>query len=279
MSFKPFVLPPRSQVGVIASEIAGEGQRIILSDGEQVNYTPPPTKPVIPDWSEIKSIKHLFHKSGYVVYPAWLYHRDSTEQRLVKNAEEAAELGVAYREASELERGRYGVKNVWDWTDDSPWRPTPFAQHVKFDPASLSHGKVYVPPGADSSQVRNANMRDIALVVAQAVAAELAKNGPAKPATIDQKDWSEFVQFQAWKKSQAAIQSLDAGGDIDLDDIAARNSALFSAAETNRTDLAKNLLSEDEERKLWEDEATKKGLKVDRRWSLQRLKDEIAKAA
>jgi len=262
MTFKPFILPPRNAVGVIDQQIAGEGQKIILSDGEQVNYSPPPTKPVIPDWSEIKSIRHLFNRRGHVVYPAWLYHRDTTEQRLVKNAEEAAALGVCYRKTSDDERGRYGANAVWDWTDDSPWRPTPFAQHLKFNPESPGQGKEFVRPGADSAVVRNAQMRDIALVVAQAVASELAKSGPAKPAALDQGDWEEFLRFKAWQKSDAAVRAL-----ADSEDQNESPSALANA------------LSEDEERKLWEEEATKKGVKVDRRWSLQRLRDEVTKAA
>src|SRR6185312_6341739 len=109
-----FVLPPKSQVGVIDPEIAGEGVKVIYSDGEQGMWTPPPPRPVMPDWSGIKSIARYFNRTGHAVWPAWLYH-PTEEPRLLKNADEAAELGVCYREATMDEKGRYGRSHVWDW--------------------------------------------------------------------------------------------------------------------------------------------------------------------
>src|SRR6266436_1664891 len=138
-----FVLPPKSQVGVLDLEIAGEGQKVILSDGEQVAWTPPPPRPVVPDWSQIKSIQQYFNRTGYRVWPSWLYH-PTEEARLVKDQDEAAELGVCYREATPDEHNRYGKKHVWDWTNESQWRPTPY-HAPKFDPQKPAQGKVYIP--------------------------------------------------------------------------------------------------------------------------------------
>src|SRR5690349_3209911 len=103
-----FDLPPRSQVGYLDPEIAGEGQKVIgevgqqliLSDGEQITYEVLPPKVVMPDLSSVKSLSRYFNRRGYQVYPAWLYH-PIEQPRLVKTAQEAAALGIRYRQATQ----------------------------------------------------------------------------------------------------------------------------------------------------------------------------------
>lgn len=261
-----FVLPPRAKVGYLDPSISGEGQ-FVNSEGETVNWTPPPAKPVMPDWSQIKSIRHLFNRTGYQVWPAWLYH-PSESSRLVKNADEAADLGICYREATIDERGRYGVKAVWDWKDDSKWRPEPWPGTTKFNPTEPGHGKTYVPKAPDPVIAQNELVRQIVPEVAAAVAKALKNAGSGAPASIDGATWDEFLAFQAWKKTHEAV------------------SALAAAPDGNETDeeeivstLSANALTPEQDRQLWEDEAKRKGVKVDGRWSLDKLRATVEKAA
>jgi hypothetical protein len=259
-----FQLPPREKVGYLDPEVAGEGMKVIMSGGEQVNWSPPPVAPVMPDWSTIKSIRHYFNRTGHQTYPAWLYH--PTEQpRLVKNAQEAAELGVCYREASIDERGRYGLAYVWDWQEDSLWRPKPHGA-IKFDPANPGQGKFYVVTPPNPAIARNELLAELVPAVAAAVATALKATGSGAPANVDASDLDEFLQFQAWKKAQGMIDAATGGDAAPAgEDDAPRESALN--------------LSPEDERAAWVREAEAKGIKVDRRWSLDRLKAEVQKAA
>lgn len=255
-----FQLPPKAQVGYLDPEIAGEGQKVILSDGDQVSWTPPPPRPVMPDWSQIKSIARYFNRQGHVVYPAWLYH--PTEQpRLVKNADDAAALGVCYRKTTADEQGRYGLLSMWDWDDGSEWRPKPHGP-VKFDPANPGTGKTYIAATANAASSQHQLIQDLIPAVAAAVAQSLKSSGPGTPANVDPKDWDEFVQFKAWQKSKEAVE-------IVADEVATEPTG--NALDTSEP-------SEDE-REAWVAEAERKGVKVDKRWGIDRLKAEVAKAA
>lgn len=263
MSNATFQLPPRSEVGYLPPEIAGEGQKVILSDGETVNWSPPPVNPVIPDMSQIKSIRHYFNRRGYTVWPAWLYH-PTKEPRLVKSAEEAAELGVCYRQATIEERGRYGVTAVWDHTDDSQWRSQPYPGAIRFDPTKLGHGKTYVPTAPNPMVAQNELVRALIPEVAAAVAMALkSAGGPTAPASIDPATWDEFLAFQAWKKTSETVEA-------ELEKVHA-DAAEEDAGPTNK-------LSADGERSMWEETARDLGIKVDRRWSVARLKEEVDRA-
>lgn len=260
-----FQLPPKSSVGALDPEIAGEGMKVILSDGEQVDMNIAPPKPVFPDWSGIKSIRHYFNRTGYRVYPAWLYH-PSEEPRLVKNADEAAALGICYREATVDERGRYGRSHVWDWQDDSQWRPIPYGP-AKFDPKKISHAKNFVPTPVNPADSQNALLAALIPQVAAVVARELRGATPT-PGGVSDKDWGEFLQFKAWQKAQEAVGEIaaDAEGDPEIPGLA---SNALSAANAEG----------DDEREHWMKEAERKGLKIDRRWATARIKEEVTKAA
>ncbi len=250
-----FVLPPREKVGYLDPEVAGEGTKVIMSDGDQVSWTPPPPQPVMPDWSQIKSIRRYFNRTGLQVWPAWLYH-PVEEPRLVKNAKEAAELGVCYREATNDERARYGLKTVWDWKDDSQWRPQPHGV-IKFNPMKPGQGKtvIFSPPNPAIAQ--NELLRDLVPLVTAAVVAAIKGNGAASaPGSVDPAQWDAFLQFQAWQKTSQAVDEI---GET------TGNGALSLGGE--------------DERAAWEKQAERKGIKVDRRWSLDRLKAEVEKAA
>jgi hypothetical protein len=260
MSTQTFVLPPKSAVGYLDPEIAGEGQQVLMSDGEQVNWSPPPVKPVMPDWSGIKAIRKFFGRSGHQTWPAWLYHPTQGD-RVVKNAEEAATLGICYRAATIDERGRYGVKAVWDWKDDCLWRPEPHAGKLRFDPSNPGQGKIYQASMPNPTAIQNDLVRALIPEVAAAVAAALKTTGPNAPSTVDPKQWEAFLQFQAWQKTAEAVEAIVEG------DVA------VNAEEPEETNAlaGENALTPDQERTLWEEEAKRKGLKVDSRWSLKKL--------
>lgn len=266
----PFVLPSKREVGSLSPEIAGEGQKVIMSDGELITWNPPPPKPVMPDWSEIKSIRHYFNRTGFRVWPAWLYH-PTDDARIVKNADEAAELGVCYREASIDEKGRYGLDHVWDWKDDSQWRPTPYPGTTKYNPNRIEQGKNYVPTAPNPVHAQHDLAALLIPQVAAAVAAALKSTGPAAPAKVDPAQWDAFLEFQAWQKTREAV-------DVLTEPEAAADTGQEEPAEPQQPNPLAALTPE-QDRALWLEEAARKGIKIDKRWSLERIKTEVQKAA
>jgi hypothetical protein len=258
-------LPARNAAGFLDAEIANEGTKVILSDGEQISWTPPPVKAAVPDWSQIKSIARYFGRTGYQVYPAWLYH-PTEEPRLVKDAEEASALGVMYRKSTPEENQAFGINARWDWEADSQWRPKPHAP-PKFDPMNPGQGKEYVARAPSPIVAQNALLEAMIPQVAAAVAAALKSTGPAAPATIDPAQWEKFLQFQAWQKTAEAVEAIksDDGGELEASEPVTGTNPL-------------NALSPDEERRLYEDEGKRLGVKVDGRWSMERLRKEVALA-
>lgn len=266
-------LPKGTARRALDAEIANEGGKVIsgevviLSNGDQVAWTPPPEKLSIPDLSTVKSLRHYFGQRGYQPYPAWLYH-PKLAPLLVKDAKEAAGRGIVYRETTTDERNRYGLKHVWDWEVDCEWRPNPW-QEAKFDPKHPGSGKTVVYAAADPSIAQHALIAQMIPQVAAAVAQVLQANGPSAPATVDPAVWKEFVAFQAWQKTQEIVtaaaavveapQNLPAGDELALDD------------------ASTNTLTPEQDRLLWETEAERLGIKVDGRWSIERLKSEVQK--
>jgi hypothetical protein len=261
-----FVLPSKREVGVLSPDIAGEGAKVLMSDGEVISFNLPPPKPVMPDWSSIKSIRHYFNRTGFRVFPAWLYH--PTEQpRVVRDEHEAADLGVCYRDASIEEKGRYGLEHVWDWKDDSPWRPQPYAGTTKFNPNKAEQGKVYVATPQSQTSSNRELLNTVLPEVTAAVVAALKQGGSVAPDKINPQQWDEFLAFQAWKKTQEAIDAI-------IPPTAAVEEVVEEEAEVADTGLPP-----EQERELWLEEANRKGVKVSKSWSLERLRTEVEKAA
>lgn len=264
-SFDLSKIPSRASVGYVDAEIADEGQKVIMSNGDQVEWSAPAPRPIVPDWSQIKSIRHYFGRTGHQVWPAWFYHKTEAP-RLMKDGHQArAELGIFYREASVEERGRYGVKAVWDWDDGCEWRAAPW-EKPKFDPANPGSGKTYMPSAPNPVHAQNALLAELIPTVVAAVTTALKSNGPAAPATVDPAQWDAFLQFQAWQKTQEAVNAVAAQG-------------ADEAASDEQTANALNALTPEQDWALWEEEAKRKEIKVDKRWSLERLKTEVQKAA
>lgn len=255
--------------GPLDLEIAGEGERVELSEGRPVSYNPPASKPVVPDWSAFKSIRHLFFKTGYEVYPAWLYH-PTEKPKLVENQAEAAALGVCFRKANFDEKARYGLDEVWDWEPGCVWRPQPYAKAGRtVDANTAEHGKQFVPSEPNRMVAQNALIEALIPTVTAAVVMALKSTGPAAPSHVDPKQWEEFLAFQAFRKTQetvtATVEAISAEADADLD---LQGGALSGVS---------NTLSPDQERFLYEEEAKRLNIKIDGRWSLERLKSEVDK--
>lgn len=238
-----FVLPPKSQVGVFNPESIGEGQSMkVLSDGEAEQWIPPVLQSSFPDWSKIPKLAKYFGRTGGPVYPAWLFHPAESD-RLVQNAEEAGALGVVYRKASDEEKYQFGKDAVWDWEKgdkDLKWRPFP-QQRRKFDPHHMETGKVYVVPNSSSQP----NIESLVAAVTASVLTAMKSSAPATPGQIDNKQWEEFLAFQAFQKTSETV----------------------------------NALVIEEDRESWIAEAERLGIKVDKRWSTERLKSEVQSKA
>ena len=202
-----FVLPSKASVGYLDSDVAEEGQKVILDNGEQVSWTPPPVKASVPDISQIKSIRHYFGRAGHKTYPAWLYH--PTEKAvLVKDAKEAEKYGVRYRKATQEESERFGVTSTWDFDGDSKWRVKPL-QARTIDPHNLETGKNYVASALMPHIAQNAMIEALIPAVAAAVAKSLqSSGGPSAPAHIDSQQWKDFLAFQAFQKTTETVNAL-----------------------------------------------------------------------
>lgn len=243
-----FVIPPKSEVGVFDPNSIGEGQSLraaVLSDGEAEQWTPPDVKTAFPDWSQVPKLKKYFGRKGGPVYPAWLFHPTKAD-KLVNNAEEAGNLGVVYRKASDEERFQFGHQSVWDWqrgSDDLKWRPFP-QQRRKFDPHHMETGKIY-QASATSSQP---NIESLVAAVTASVLTAMKTSTSTAPSHVNSKEWEEFLAFQAFKKTTETVNAL---------------------------------ASEEEggERSQLIAEAERLGLKVDKRWSTERLKTEVQSKA
>ena len=230
--------PPIARVGPLAPEIAGEGEKVILSDGTRVSFKPPSNKPIMPDWSEIEVIKHYFNRTDFYAWPAWFYH-PAEEAVLLTSPEEAEGLiGIVRRESTADERGKYGVgKYTWDWPEGCMWRPFPYPENMpgKFDPHKPGHGKVYVPVRPDPTEAQNMLMRELV---------EAFKNGGHKSG----------IDGETLLKIIAAIKGDSQGTGV-----------LEAEAPAEK----------DHERIAWEAKAREVGIKPDGRWSLDRLKKEV----
>jgi len=231
-----------SRNGYLAPEIEGEGQKVLMSDGSFVNFNPPANKPITPDWSAIKSIAKYFNRTDFHIWPHWFYH-PTKEAIVIRNAEEAAQLGIRRRESTMEERARMNCGPfIWEWPESCLWRPTPYAKE-KFDFRNPGTGKTYVPEKVDPALTLNATMR-------QLTDAFKGGAGPNAPASVDPTLWAEFLAFQAWKQATEKAEARDPASP-----------------------------AIDPERLEWEEAARRVGVKPDGRWNLEKLKAKVQEAA
>lgn len=254
--------------GFLDPEIASEGlkavDKIILSDGEQVAWAPPQAKPVIPDWSQNKSIAHYFGRVGYQTWPCWFYHPTEKEV-LIKDAKEAFErFGIQRRKATDRERAQFGAGEwVWDTPDGCLWQSQPYPKNVpgKFDPNIGAQGKNYVPRAPDPQIAQHALIEQLVtamqggqnqflgqLIAAMGGRPPAAPGAAGVPEGIDAADWKEFQEFQEFKRQRACIPVSTMDG---------------RPAEP------------DGEKAEWIAKAEECGIKIDRRWSAEKIRNHV----
>lgn len=248
---------PVSEVGqkqYLDPEIANEGTKVLLSDGQEVSWNPPAAKPVIPDWSENKSIKHYFHRVGYQPFPAWFYGPNG-EERIFLNREEAAQEGIIFRKASFEEKGMFGRDYVWDKAAGCHWSPIPYPGTKRFDPNNVGAGKNYIARPPDPKIAENELLARLIPLVAASVTTALKGSGEAQaPPQVDPKLWERFMAFVAFEKTQEALEPANEQPDEE------------PAADP-----------QDDERSEWIAKAKEAGIKIDGRWKLDKLRKNVMK--
>lgn len=245
-------------VDYLDPEIAGEG---FAAD----SWTPPIPEARIPDYKGIKKIAKYFPQftgRPYVhqVFPCWLYHPTKPEilvhdiynsedpPRLIKKATEwAAELGCLYRNTTPAEREQGFPNQRWEYSGE--WRAKPFK--AKHDMSN----KTLVSAQANPNDAIAAT---VAAVLAQLGRANAPVGAPADM-TADPK-WIEFQAFKAWSEQQEK-----GGGEEHPTPTVGVANALQPAS---AMDKAKAI-----------EEAEKRGVEIDRRWSADKIIAELAKVA
>jgi hypothetical protein len=242
-----FVLPPKSRATTLSPEIAGEGVAVNLDNGFDVNWQPPPKNLVMPDMSQIKSIQKYFNRSNFPDFPAWIYHKDTDEKHLVTE-DQAEAYGIYFRETTSDEKARFGKDKVWDWDAESPWRPTPNSRHIKFNATKGGTGKIVVHPQSGPSQETS-----IDKIVASVMAAVIAKSS-SEEVSVEKMATAIAMAFKSvgFERPERASD----GGELNAREISA-----------------------DQDREIWIEEAEQRGVKIDKRWSTEKIKEAIAKAA
>lgn len=248
-------LPDPKTIGYLDPEIAAEG---ISADGWQPEISPPN----IPSYDKIKSIKRYFPQfTGrpykHQPYPAWLYH-PTDDAVLVKTAEQAARYGVEFRETTREERAQGWPAQRWVYAENTKWRSTPF--EPKFDPANPGMGKSLVFGTANPALAQSAMITAVvAAVMQQMQAGAPATPGGAPTALALDADYVEFQAFKAWKAQMAGGEQGD----------------LLGAAGEGTASNALSPAGEANEREQLIAQAKEKGIEVDGRWSLKRLREAL----
>jgi hypothetical protein len=236
-----FALPPKSQVGYLDPSIAGEG----VSAMQHANRSP--IRPVVPDWSVVKPIQHYFWPKDHQAWPAWVFHKSTPDQRIV-DQKEAEELGLVWRATTPDERAKYRQNFIWEWTDECDWRPEPGPQHLKPNPYST--GKIYEPP-------RNTgpSTADLVAALTKALSDKLQPSQSSNEAIA-------VAVATAMKMMSEAKPALD------KPETASDGNALNDSG-----------MSADQEKDLWIEEAESRGIKIDKRWGVSKIKEAVEKAA
>ena len=248
-------IPSKKEAGVLSSGFDEGSIKVVAKAREDTKWAPPENSITMPDYSKVEHLKKYFGKRDYEAYPAVIYNKDGTS-KTVKDHEEAKENGVFYREATVEERGRYGRDAVWDWRDDSPWRPHPWGEHLdkfgklKVDLERAGDTKNVIVGRIDPVQQNHSLIKELLPQLAALLGGQLNK----APSDFTEEELREFRRFQAIKKAAEPQEVKEA---------APAWNALAAAPEPV------------DEREMWIAEATRLGVEVDRRWSLETLKRKI----
>lgn len=251
-------------------EIANEGE-VATMPGDS-GFQTPMEKPHIPDYSWLKPTdklaKYFPHISGvpyrHRPWPAWLYHQTEPARliqdsytredppRLVKTAtDQAKELGVVFRKSTPVEISQGFPPFRWEFTGE--WRSTPFGG----GPDPKAYGKTLPPPSQNE-------------VIASAVAAAMRMAGTASPSGNVEMIGAVVAAVMAAMKAQN-------GTAADAASATQGSMANTTSALTGTPQQQPLALSPDEEKQVLVDAAKEKNIKVDGRWSVERIKEELEK--
>lgn len=245
-------------------EIANEGE-VATMPGDS-GFQTPMEKPHIPDYSWLKPTdklaKYFPHISGvpyrHRPWPAWLYHQTEPARliqdsytredppRLVKTAtDQAKELGVVFRKSTPVEISQGFPHFRWDFTGE--WRSTPYGG----GPDPKAYGKTLPPPSQNE-------------VIANAVAAAMGMAGKA-----NNNGGVEMIgAVVAAVMAAMNVQKASAG-------VANASSALAVPPTAPAQEALK--LAPEEEKAVLIKAAQEKNVKVDGRWTAERIKEELEK--
>lgn len=229
------------------ASIANEGQSANGWNPDE-EWQPMMAKPVIPTYEGLKSIAKYFPQFSGIpykhrVFPAWFYHAKE-EPKLARTEAQATALGAKW----DAEEHR--------WSCAGEWKSKPFPR--KFDAKNPGTGKSLVGAGMNETD-RQSTM--IAAVVA-AVTAQMGGKPAGATSALAQPpadpDMAEFIAFKAWKALQAGETP--------------------SSEPNEGADAVTANLPEADEKKLLLEAAAERDIKIDGRWSLDRIKAELDKA-
>ncbi len=243
-----------SKIEYLDPEIANEGihadkgaTAVIPAWDEDEEWQPMLEPAHIPDYKGIKSIAHYFPQFSGRPYrprpfPATFYHRKHGEKTITKQ-EDAMEMKVFWNKA---EGGKWEAKGEWST------KP--------FDHKAQPEG-----PGKSLTSKDKSSTENTIEIVAAAVTAALAKigNTPTAPkvqqALSSDPDYAEFMQFKAFK----------AKGSMTADEIA--------PAAYDDDEEADDAIPD--EKSMLIEAAAAKGIKLDKRWGLDKIKAALEEAA
>lgn len=226
-------------------EIASEGTKVILSNGTEVRWSPPPAKPIIPDWSEIKSIRHYFNRNDHQFFPCWLYH-PTQEPVIAKSAQEAGEkYGVELLERTDAERAEYGG-GKYRWKFRGQWRTMPY----------------HLVKSSIEASGKNLEIKKPDPIIELTRALQNAR-GDAHSSAVDPAMIEEFRQFQAWKTKLR-------NAEIPQENRPSEELSAASVLNSEPTTPIEN--GDGDSKELWIAKAAEADIKIDKTWSAETMR-------
>ena len=269
-------------------EVLAEGYKAVLSNGDpDLEWRPAEVEANLPRYDKIKALKHLFAKKPYRAFPAMLYH-PTEEPVVVTSNEESLKHGVIFRETTDQEKAKFqGQRFTWDYLGETEWRAAPFARDLKPN-VNNSSGKNIVHFDR-TAELQNELIERVVIGATEAIAKALniaqptPPGAPAGHAGIDPALWSRFQAFVAWEEASkvgfATMDALPADAHLLSEGEPEETSGEPPEAAPSSALAGTTRITAAEELAMWTEEAKRVGVKVDKRWGVARIQEEIEKAA
>ena len=226
------------------------------------NFNAPPLKPVVPDWSQNKKLAKYFNRPpSKAMYPTWLYNHKTGESKIFETAEAAAEVGVSVRHRTEEEAQMYGGAGIV-WNQGSEWKTAPAKGERVYDPRKPEYGKEYQPAAVSAATSNRQMLTAVLPELTAAVVSAMRQEGI--PKSVSDADIEEFLAFKTWKKTLEAAEKISAPWDVKEEHEKAMETTMALEGVVD-------------EKAAWIRQAEESNIKVDKRWSLERIKSEVEK--